>query len=377
MACPEDEPQQANCDPGYLPCEDDITKCCEVVCDENYHTCGEDSTECCLDTTSHSFMWTIDTLGSWGSYLNDVTIIDENDIWVVGKIIMPDSSSGTGYKTFNTAHWNGVSWEIIQIDRPVTFDGVFAESTNDIWFIDGCFIYHYNGSDFEKIWECDWQTYGPRQVNKIVQTQSGDIYTIGNNGFIYRYNGTNFVQMTNSTSIDLKDIGYDDNNLFVSGYSNSGDFAGESVLLQLVDNQWETIIETDHFFPNGPDDIGLISAVWVNSDTCYIMSYSGIKKYSVIDQNISHWVSLNQMYASDRHILKFMGPNRNDLIFADGWGYFIYFNGSTWEKIDEIYDMFDHGYVDFNRMQCKDNIIVAIGELRNTQKALIIFGNLY
>ncbi|MDA3871728.1 MAG: hypothetical protein PF551_05180 [Candidatus Marinimicrobia bacterium] len=37
-----------------------------------------------MDTTSHNFTWTIDTLGIYGSSLRDVAIIDENNIWVVG-----------------------------------------------------------------------------------------------------------------------------------------------------------------------------------------------------------------------------------------------------------------------------------------------------
>jgi len=49
-ACPDNNnpPPIADCDPGY-------------------HPCGTDSTECCLDTTSHNFVWEIDTLGGYGS----------------------------------------------------------------------------------------------------------------------------------------------------------------------------------------------------------------------------------------------------------------------------------------------------------------------
>ena len=53
-----------------------------------------------MDTTSHNFIWEIDTLGIGGSYLNDVAIIDENNIWVVGNI-------ETDTATYNAAHWDG------------------------------------------------------------------------------------------------------------------------------------------------------------------------------------------------------------------------------------------------------------------------------
>ena len=71
-----------------------------------------------LDTTSNDFTWTIDTLGSYGSYFNDVAIIDENNIWVVGNIVVPDPDSsfnGTGWKEYNAARWDGEQWNLKQI----------------------------------------------------------------------------------------------------------------------------------------------------------------------------------------------------------------------------------------------------------------------
>ncbi|MFQ6608684.1 MAG: hypothetical protein ACE5EE_09125, partial [Fidelibacterota bacterium] len=50
-------------------------------CPEGYHLCGEDSTDCCLDTTSHDFVWDVDTLGESG-VLWDVWAFDENNVWV-------------------------------------------------------------------------------------------------------------------------------------------------------------------------------------------------------------------------------------------------------------------------------------------------------
>jgi len=56
----------------------------DTLCPEdNSSPCETDYSQCCLDTTSHNFSWDIDTLGLYGSYLNDVAIVDENDIWVV------------------------------------------------------------------------------------------------------------------------------------------------------------------------------------------------------------------------------------------------------------------------------------------------------
>ncbi|NOZ75676.1 MAG: hypothetical protein GXO90_09970, partial [FCB group bacterium] len=80
---------------------------------------SEEVTATTLDTTSHNFVWEIDTLGSYGSYLNDVAIVparppgegaggDENNIWVVGNI---ETDSGE----YNAARWNGTDWELMGI----------------------------------------------------------------------------------------------------------------------------------------------------------------------------------------------------------------------------------------------------------------------
>ena len=105
------------------------------------------------DTTSHNFIWQIDTLGLYGSYLNDVWIVDENNIWVVGEINIsdPDSSwNGTGRETFNAARWNGTEWEYIHIRGSLMNDtgplySIWYFDDNDIWVSSGC-PEHWDGT---------------------------------------------------------------------------------------------------------------------------------------------------------------------------------------------------------------------------------------
>ena len=99
LACPK--PPSDNIDCGTHQVE--VNGNCE--CEEGYHW-NEDQTKCLMDTTSHNFTWVIDTLGDYGSYLNDVAIIDENNIWVVGNI---ETDSGE----YNAAHWDGIDWDFL------------------------------------------------------------------------------------------------------------------------------------------------------------------------------------------------------------------------------------------------------------------------
>ncbi|MGH7601795.1 MAG: hypothetical protein ACREOI_35990, partial [bacterium] len=94
------------------------------------------------DTTSHNFVFQIDTLGDGSSsLLNDVFIIDENNIWAVGEIYLKDANGQFIYPPYNAAQWNGRTWNLLKI--PVKdFGGlttsfplktVFGFTPNDVW----------------------------------------------------------------------------------------------------------------------------------------------------------------------------------------------------------------------------------------------------
>ncbi|MCF8262109.1 MAG: hypothetical protein K9J12_15135, partial [Melioribacteraceae bacterium] len=97
-----------------------------------------------MDTTSHDFNWQTFTFGDGSggsSYLNDVAIVDENNIWAVGMIY----ENGEKY---NAVHWDGSEWELLAID----WDGVVSElrtilafSANDI-ILGNVNLLHWNGN---------------------------------------------------------------------------------------------------------------------------------------------------------------------------------------------------------------------------------------
>jgi hypothetical protein len=60
-----------------------------------------------MDTTSHNFTFETFAFGDISnSYLFDVVIINENNIWAVGEILIADTSA-TGYTKYNAVHWDG------------------------------------------------------------------------------------------------------------------------------------------------------------------------------------------------------------------------------------------------------------------------------
>jgi len=60
------------------------------------------------DTTSHDFVWRMDTIGWRSTELFDVSIISRNNIWVSGYI----TKEGTD-TVYSAAHWTGSEWKLV------------------------------------------------------------------------------------------------------------------------------------------------------------------------------------------------------------------------------------------------------------------------
>ena len=295
-----------------------------------------------MDTTSHNFTWEIDTIGIYGSYLNDVAIIDENNIWVVGMIKMPDPDSsfnGTGREIFNAAHWDGNEWELILInDHRADFDAVFVFNENEIWFSSGCFIYFYDGETFDKKWECDYETYGAGQVNEIWGNSSANLYFCGKRGKIVHYDGSEFQYMESGTDVDLLDIDgtLNGEHIFVVGWDDN--FPAPCVVLEYTNETWNTIYYTEGSLSHN-GNVGWAWGVGVMQDTVYITTSEGVWKYNFTIQDsvlIPNSISHMNLSAFKSVNIKSI----NDIFFAGSGFHYIHFNGITFKHSQEITNMF-------------------------------------
>jgi len=89
------------------------------------------------ETSGDDFTWDVQTLGDYGSYLRDVWIVDENNIYAVGNI-------DTGDGEFNTARWNGNEWKLLgAYSNTLNLYRIWYFSENDIWVTDNSFPIHW------------------------------------------------------------------------------------------------------------------------------------------------------------------------------------------------------------------------------------------
>ena len=353
-------PQPAECDIGYLPCEDNITECCEVVCDEwfapcgsdstdccfncpqqflpcendtitccevicesGYHYCGNLMTDCCVDSTSHTFFYTIDTLGNYGSELHDVAYVNEDNIWVVGNI---ETDSGE----YNAAHWNGSEWEFIGIySNTLDLHSIYYFNENDIWVTSTCFPYHWDG--------VSWTQYHLNNMGLDVctgyaswGTASTNMYFAGLDGAIVHYNGTNFTQMNSlpgqgGTSLDIKYINGtpDGSYVFASGW----EWDGNSIGMMYHNNQWQELFSDISYYPE--NNYGEVMNMAVFGDTAYFSTVAGIVKYSYLDgEKILLSSSITQ--TDDEPFWDIHVNALNDIMLVGLRCYTSHFNGYNW-----------------------------------------------
>jgi len=364
-ACP-DPPENTDCDDHQIKVNDT----CE--CEEGYHW-NDDETKCLMDTTSHNFVWEIDTLGGYGSYLRDVAIVDENDIWMVGNI-------ETDTATYNAAHWNGVAWEYLQISRPVDFEGIYAFSKNDIWFADGCKIFHHDGTGFRELWMCDYDQFGWGQVISIWGTLSSNMYFVGNNGSIIHYDGSTFTKIESGIEESIIDIwGLDENHIWTVTYKNNENGIVNEVLFY-DGNNWSVKFEkTDDNWP--PVDYtrpsGTFSSVWAYEDTVYI-SCAGLYKES-ISTGEGVLVPLEDMrWELGWGTGNVRGTHYNDIVVTTLFGSEVsHYNGKDWKIYDELLTFDIHGLITSSEIAITSDMIVTVGDDLTTRKAMVYRGYRY
>jgi len=331
-----------------------------------------------LATTSHDFVWEIDTLGIYGSYLKDAWIVDEDDIWVVGNIVMPDPDSswnGTGRETFNAAHWNGKEWEYIHIKGNLVNDvgplySIWYFDSGDIWVTSHCFPIHWDGNE--------WTLYHIQNMgldacagNAIWASSPNDIYFVGRKGSIVHYDGSGFEKVESGTEINLRDIYGIGSHTFAVGSNTDGKYAGQSIALHRDNSTWETIRHEYVFFPKSSADRGKICTVWAHENYFYYIDYSGLMRYDPKSGELNEWFSKGEMYGFRTNIIRIRGNALNDIIHVNNWAHILHYNGESWQPIDDVFNQYPDGEIDVESMDFRGDIVTIVGFMRYYSHAAI------
>lgn len=325
-----------------------------------------------MDTTSHNFTFetfTFGEAGAGGSTLYDVAIIDENNIWAVGEIYTADTytydSLGNWIDPYNALHWNGNNWELVRIYYNYNGSNIWspirtilAFSSNDIWFSAGI---HWNGVDFiTKPMNINF----PYQINKMWGPSSSDFYVVGSSGNIAHYGGLSlgWKQIESGVDTDLKDIDgtSDGKEIWTCGWSNS---TGRVSLLKInnnaVESLWDSQTNTTLNIYRGT----LLNSLYTNGSSEFVLVGGQVLRHSLYNKsNVKlEWIKTyngSKVLELGNYAYRIKGSNKNNIIAAGDAAMIWHFNGATWYKYSELYNLEDRLY----GLAVTENTTVAVGK---------------
>jgi hypothetical protein len=326
-----------------------------------------------MDTTSHDFVWETFSFGEHSSsILYDVAIIDENNIWAVGKIYMHDSLGQIDPHAYNAVHWDGSNWTLKRIPfagcGAVLYPPIYSVITfneNDIWFTRGGTVLNFNGSTYRNYCEINPLLTG--SLNKLWGTSSNDLYAVGNNGNIVHYNGNSWQKIESP-------IGKGGTELNIQNVWGSIDpFTGEEEILCVASNKYFN--EGNKIMQIKGDEVielsnaGLpwsLSSLWFIKDKKYYISGDGIYEKSNLSEN--QWRN-NPLDITSYYTHEIKGTSFNNIAAAGGAGEVLHFNGKNWKS---FYNNTQLVYGNYYSLDIKVNTIVVVGQ--DTPRAVITIG---
>jgi len=281
------------------------------------------------DTTSHSFIWQIDTLGVFQSSLADVWGTSMTNVYAVGRIARTDSID------YNIAHFNGQTWSPFYIfygTPPArgapSLRGILGFSATDIWAVGtGSVVAHWNGSQWTMVslGTCDdvaclGITNG-EQLNAVWGTSSSDLFAVGETGLIVHYDGQTWTKMNSGTSLTFYDVwGSSSTNVFATAMDY---MLGEWLVLRYRGSSWE---------PDSVDSkqINRPGGIWgTAADNVYLAS-----------DFVGHFDGKTWKRETTPNVLYNMGGVEgsapNNIFVVGSFGVVLHWNGSTWYQYDQL-----------------------------------------
>jgi len=322
------------------------------------------------DTTSHNFIWQIDTLGDGNSsVLNDVFIIDENNIWAVGEIYLKDTSGQFDSNAYGFAVWDGAKWNLrrhtavgptgnISNLRP---RGVFAFSSTDVWFASGG-VFHWNGQTVTSYWINDFPG-NPSPILSPGQTAEGiwgasssDLYAVGLAGAMAHFDGILWQKRESGTTLPLNDI-----------WGTKDLSSGIGEILCVASNKYldegKKVLRITGSTVTSIADTGLswgISGVWFTMSGPYYVVGAGVGRKSILDT--TSWKVSGPQEITTYFSNAIRGNNQNDIVVAGAFGEIVHYNGSSWKSFLTQTAMANGT---FYSVAFKGSIIVSVGQVGN------------
>lgn len=326
------------------------------------------------DTTSHNWVFTIDTLGDGnGSGLNDVAIISTNPllVYAVGDIEVKDSTGQFEPQPYGIVEWDSKKWKLNRIydtnnNIIPSIRGILSISSSDIWLTDGG-IYGWDGASgkvsasYDRISLVGGEENG-QSVNRLFGTSSNNLYGIGWKGMVTHFNGINWQKLESGVNEDIQDIwGYKNTSgqTTILSISSTVYYGGTENLLSITGNT-ATKINTNGLSWS-------IRGLWFDNKGYYIVGAEIYYKKSLQD---SIWQIIRAAPSKNYgYINAIRGNAWNDIVAVGAFGTLLHYNGSTWYNFTQQLNIPN---CVFCSVSIKDNLVVAVGTLGGDRAIAVV-----
>jgi hypothetical protein len=271
------------------------------------------------DTTSHNFIWEIDTLPG---VVYDIDALDENNAWLVGEFWKTNPENGE-IIYYNFGQWDGQSWHMLRVIINGGYKGIRVFNKDDIWITNGIAI-HWDGQSWTKyhFWDMGVLNDNDGPIDKMYGVSPNNLYFIGLKGTIIHYDGTTFTKMESGTEIRLTHIyGTDENHIWVVGDDGGLNGSFSTTLLFYNGQTWQT----KYLYENSLEFY--FHGIWADQDSVMTCISNGYL-HEAISSGKGRVESFP--YVPIGAVNKIFGRSRNDLFVVGYFGTLQHFNGKSW-----------------------------------------------
>jgi len=336
---------------------------------------GNMSVDAKPDTTSHNFVFQIDTLGDGeSSILSDVFILNENDIWAVGQIYLKDAS-GNFTSPYNVARWDGTKWNLQRLALPqYNFDctiafyssalatAVYGFSPATVILTDGISVLKLNGEQISHYPCIPLPMLGDGRIVKLWGTSENSFYAVGSKGIIFHYNGSSWQKLASGTIVDIQDI-----------WGAVDSKTGQPTILAVASYR-AAVPQAKQLFGIQNNTVSILPDTGLPFDLSGIWFTAG-ERYFVVGDGVYYSDVLGNPWQSDSsHPLLYKdgirGLAQNDIFITGSFGLVSHYNGTTWKHYTG--SELPRFYGRYKAASYKRNSLVAVGWL--DEKAIILRG---
>jgi len=305
------------------------------------------------DTTSHDFTWQIDFLGDGNaSRLNDVCIVDENNVWAVGRICVKDSIGEFINPPFNLAHWNGDKWELMSIKFQYYYGLIYTDAKciyafdpENIVISSGGSVMHWDGNSWKGFPYLFNLSSSIGNIYSIWGNSIDDFYGVGLEGSIVHYNGSSWQKIESGTNQPINDIwgSYNQKTQDYKIFCVASDkyHGGEKKVFQIINNE---TVEFDW----SPQRAA--HSVWFQQDTPLFVCGSGLFMYDT-----NHWSQIESLPNIFKNRIR--GNHQYDIFIAGDFGLMVHYNGNSWY----IYEDLTLPNGNYESLIIKGDLVIAVG----------------